>query len=287
MRGGSAAAKPRGRRDAHTILRHRQGASGATETDAEPTDTIRPIARRLTRPQGDRGHKLVRTIVARPGVPNAPSQIECRFFSDQQNASAARAFGAAKIVGSGFRSSAGESQGHRRFSATLPHTPSNPMVYLAWPLWRCHDAIMKLSWPAGADFGRNDNSRARICIKLRSALQFWRKWEFFGATLWRISAGGSACSVTRGAVASLHCSTASYAPLNQRRRRAARVHSAARASACCRKRGMTSTAMSCIDCRSQASLGPSQSTPVMSRVPKGPTSSRNATSLSSRVLGEP
>ena len=84
-----AAAKPRGRRDAHTILRTDKASSGTTETDAEPTDTIRPIARRLTRPQGDRGHKLIRTIVARPGVPNAPSQIECRFFSDQQNATAA------------------------------------------------------------------------------------------------------------------------------------------------------------------------------------------------------
>jgi len=74
---------------------------------------------------------------------------------------------------------------------------------------------MKLSWPAGADFGLNDNSRARICIKLlRSALQLWRRWKFLGATVWRISAGGAACSVTLGAVASLHCSTAPYAPLN-------------------------------------------------------------------------
>ena len=48
------------------------------------------------------------------------------------------------------------------------HTPHlSRWCYLAWPLWRCHDAIMKLSWPAGADFGLNDNSRARICIKLR------------------------------------------------------------------------------------------------------------------------
>jgi hypothetical protein len=82
----------------------------------------------LTRPQGDRGHKLMRAFVARPGVPDATSQIECGFFSDQQNAAAARTFGSAKTMGGGFRSVAGELQGHRRSSATLPHTPFIPMV---------------------------------------------------------------------------------------------------------------------------------------------------------------
>lgn len=120
----------------------------------------------LTRPQGNRGHKFMRAFVARPGVADAASQVECGFFSDQQNAAAARAFRSAKIVGGGLRSIAGELQGHRRSSATLPHAPRlSRCCYHARPLWRCHDAIMKLSWPVGATFGRNDNGRGRICIK--------------------------------------------------------------------------------------------------------------------------
>ena len=128
-------------------------------------------------------------------------------------------------------------------------------------MWRRHDAIMKLSWPRGAIFGRNDNGAGRICIK--------------GAT--RI------CIKLRPA----HGLSDGASRRNMRPSGARACHSAACASTCWRKRGMTSSAMSCIDCFSHASLGPSQSTPVIRRLPNGPTSSRKATSLSSMVLGEP
>jgi hypothetical protein len=170
------------------------------------------------------------------------------------------------------------------------HTPHlSRCCYHAWPLWRCHDAIMKLSWPVGANFGRNDNAQARICIKLRTGLQLLlRPRKLSGATVWRISpCARHVWSNASRAAASLRCSGPRRAAPGSPARQSVPVHSAARASACWRKRGMTSSAMSCIDCRSQASLGPSQSTPVMSNAPKGPTSSRNATSLSSMVLGEP
>jgi hypothetical protein len=125
-----AALRLRGRRDA-TRTRYYATDKARRARRRQTRNRLTPFGPQpggLTRPQGDRGHKLVRTIVARPGVANATSQIECRFFSNQQNAAAARAFGSAKIVGSGFRRSAGELQGHRRFSATLPHTPSIPMM---------------------------------------------------------------------------------------------------------------------------------------------------------------
>jgi hypothetical protein len=123
----------------------------------------------------------VRAFVARPGMADATSQIERGFFSDQQNAAAARAFGSAKTVGGGLRSIAGELQGHRRSSATLPHTPRlSQCSHHARPLWRSHDAIMKLSWPVGATFGRNDNGRGRICIKTAVGARFWPGAETFG-----------------------------------------------------------------------------------------------------------
>ena len=62
---------------------------------------------------------------------------------------------------------------------------------------------------------------------------------------------------------------------------------AARAMTCWRNFGITSCASSRIDWRSQACVGPPQSSPVISKVPNGPTCSRKATSLSSTVLGEP
>lgn len=68
------------------------------------------------------------------------------------------------------------------------HTPHlSRCCYHAWPLWRCHDAIMKLSWPVSANFGRYNNGRARICIKLRPALRLLvRARKLSGATVWRI-----------------------------------------------------------------------------------------------------
>ena len=68
----------------------------------------------------------MRALVARPGMPDATSEIECGFFGDQQNAAAAGAFGSAKIVRDGFRSTASVLDGHCRSSATLPHTPIYP-----------------------------------------------------------------------------------------------------------------------------------------------------------------
>src|ERR1700756_2663628 len=57
-----------------------------------------------------------------------------------------------------------------RRSHTQPMYPDRR--YDAWPLWRCHDAVMNLSWPGGAIFGRYNNGGGRICIKLRSARGF-------------------------------------------------------------------------------------------------------------------
>jgi hypothetical protein len=68
----------------------------------------------------------MRTFVTRPGVPDATSEIECGFFGDQQNAAAAGAFRSAKIVRDGLRGTASVLDGHRRSSATLPHTPIYP-----------------------------------------------------------------------------------------------------------------------------------------------------------------
>jgi hypothetical protein len=159
----------------------------------------------------------------------------------------------------------------------------------ARPLWRCHDAIMKLSWPVGATFGGNDNGCGRICIKTAVGARFWFRKRRSGrdSLAHHDAADSGLCGLCPGrASASLRCSSTRRAAVEPGGR-APPVYSAACASTCWRRRGMTSSAMSCIDCRSHASLGPSQSTPVMSSVPKGPTSSRNATSLSSMVFGEP
>lgn len=67
----------------------------------------------------------MRAIVARPGVPDATSEIERGFFGDQQNAAAAGAFGSAKIIRDGLGDAASELDGHRRTSATFPHTPQS------------------------------------------------------------------------------------------------------------------------------------------------------------------
>jgi hypothetical protein len=82
-------------------------------------------------------------------------------------------------------------------------------------------------------------------------------------------------------------SRASWLGRNGGLRKRPASHSAACAVACCRNFGITSCAMSRIDWRSQAWLGPLQSSPVMSKVSNGPTASRKAMSLSSAVLGEP
>src|SRR5690348_16372617 len=60
-------------------------------------------------------------------------------------------------------------------------------------------------------------------------------------------------------------------------------YSAARAAACCARRGITSSARRRIESRSQASLAPLQSTPVIKRLPNGPTVSRKAAKRSSTV----
>ena len=135
------------------------------------------------------------------------------------------------------------------------HTPHlSRCCYHAWPLWRRHDAIMKLSWPVGANFGRNDNGQARICIKLPPRpriLLLPRKLS--GATVWRTPlCGRHVWSNAVRVAASLRCSSPRRAAHGRPARPSAPVHSAARASACWRKRGMTSSAMSCMDCRSHA-----------------------------------
>ena len=101
------------------------------------------------------------TIVARPGVADATPKIERGFFGHQQNAAAARAFGSAKIVRHGLRGVASELDGHRRSSATFPHTPrSVPILRNSeWTLWRRYDANMKLSWPLAAIFRSNTEER--------------------------------------------------------------------------------------------------------------------------------
>lgn len=88
----------------------------------------------LTRPQRDRGHKLVGTFVARPRVADAASQIESGFLGDQQNAAARRAFGSAKIVRYQLRSVASDLHGHRRSSATVPvlQPRSAPVMGQGW-----------------------------------------------------------------------------------------------------------------------------------------------------------
>ncbi len=53
----------------------------------------------LTRPQGNRGHELVRAIVARPSVADPTSEIKRGCFGDQHHAAATRAFGSAELLG--------------------------------------------------------------------------------------------------------------------------------------------------------------------------------------------
>jgi hypothetical protein len=174
-------------------------------------------------------------------------------------------------------------------SSNPPTFPTSPDLSRwsqdAWRLWRCHDAIMKLSWPYRGSLVRSDNGRGRICIK--DGGHIWIKLQLRPACAMSSAKtidGNGALLAT--AITCCNATTRDATPATKRL--APRIaHSAACAETCWRKRGITSSAMSCIDCRSQASFGPSQSTPVINSVPKGPTSSRNATSLSSTVLGEP
>jgi hypothetical protein len=242
----------------------------------------------LTRPQGDRGHKFMRAFVARPGVPDATSEIKSGFFGDQHDAVAAGAFGAAEIVSHGVRGSAGQTNCHRRSSATFPTSPDlSRWSEDAWRLWRCHDAIMKLSWPYRGSLVRSDNDHGRICIK--DGGHIWIKLQLRPVLRDMRSAktidGNGALRAT--AITCCNATTRHATPATEQFARRIAHSAAACADTCWRKRGMTSSAMSCMDCRSQASFGPSQSTPVIRSVPKGPTSSRNATSLSRMVLGEP
>ena len=121
-----AAAAPRGGRDATTRLTTARRARGRQTRNRLTHSAHNPEG--LTRPQGDRGHKFMRTFVTRPDVPDATSEIECGFFGDQQNAAAAGTFRSAKIVRDRSRGIASVLDGHRRSSATLPRTPCIPMV---------------------------------------------------------------------------------------------------------------------------------------------------------------
>ena len=129
----------------------------------------------LTRPQRDRGHELVRAIVARPGVTDTSLEIERGLLGHQQDAPAARALRSAKIMRHSLRAVAGALDAHRRSSSTLPTAPRSNLyrVNLERSLWRRCDANMKLSWPQPASFRRHKRGMAgEICAKLRGAHRF-------------------------------------------------------------------------------------------------------------------
>jgi len=119
------------------------------------------------------------------------------------------------------------------------HTPRlSRCCYHAWSLWRCHDAIMKLSWPGWAIFGGYNNGGGRICIKLRSAPGFSSTWKSTDATLSRgltQDRPAPAASTVRWARHGRIAALQHGAPSHHRRAGAgfAIVHSAACARTCC------------------------------------------------------
>ena len=112
--------------------------------------TRRPVTQpgwKLTRPRGNRGHKFVVALVARPHVADASGRAKLRSLGNQQDVAATRAVGSTKIMGRGVLGVG--AMAARRFSSTLPHAPRSGLIRLdvACHLWRPCDAFVKLSWP--------------------------------------------------------------------------------------------------------------------------------------------
>jgi hypothetical protein len=115
-------------------------------------------------------------------------------------------------------------------------------------------------------------------VRWELAESLWRRCDVFVKL---------SCSLQRNRIDKIESNPARQNQASRAARGQRRPYSAACACACCWNFGITSSARSRIASRSQAWFGPAQSSPVISKVPNGPTSSRNATSLSSSVLGEP